>query len=80
MPIMSLDSGMTFERDTTWFGAAATQTLEPRLYYLYVPYKNQDLIPNFDSGVADFNFAQSSARTSSAAMTASRMPISSRLR
>lgn len=58
MPIMSVDSGMTFERDTTWFGAAATQTLEPRLYYLYVPYKNQDLIPNFDSGVADFNFAQ----------------------
>ena len=58
LPIYSIDSGMTFERETTWFGAAATQTLEPRLYYLYVPYKNQDLIPNFDSGVADFNFAQ----------------------
>ena len=58
LPIASLDSGMTFERETTWFGAAATQTLEPRLYYLYVPYKNQDKIPNFDSAIADFNFAQ----------------------
>lgn len=58
LPIVSVDSGMTFERETTWFGARATQTLEPRLYYLYVPYKDQDDIPNFDSGVADFNFAQ----------------------
>jgi len=58
LPIVSVDSGMTFERDTTWFGAAATQTLEPRLYYLYVPYRDQSDIPIFDSGVADFNFAQ----------------------
>lgn len=58
LPIVSVDSGMTFERDTTWFGARATQTLEPRLYYLYVPYRDQSRIPVFDSGVADFNFAQ----------------------
>ncbi|MBI2308956.1 MAG: LPS-assembly protein LptD [Rhodocyclales bacterium] len=58
LPIYSVDAGMTFERETSWFGAPATQTLEPRLYYLNVPYKNQSLIPNFDSGVATFDFAQ----------------------
>lgn len=58
LPIFSVDSGMTFERPTTWFGAAATQTLEPRLYYLNVPYKDQSDIPVFDSALADFNFAQ----------------------
>ncbi|MDQ5918884.1 MAG: LPS-assembly protein [Pseudomonadota bacterium] len=58
LPIFSVDGGMTFERDTTWFGAKATQTLEPRLYYLSVPYKDQSQIPIFDSALADFNFAQ----------------------
>jgi len=58
LPIFSIDSGMTFERETSWFGARATQTLEPRLYYLYVPYRDQSQIPVFDTGVADFNFAQ----------------------
>lgn len=58
LPIVSLDSGMTFEKSSNWFGRDYTQTLEPRLYYLYVPYKNQDKIPLFDTGLADFNFAQ----------------------
>ncbi len=58
LPIASIDSGMTFERPSNWFGQDYTQTLEPRLYYLNIPYKNQDAIPNFDSGLADFNFAQ----------------------
>ena len=57
LPVFSVDAGMTFERDTSWFGAKATQTLEPRLYYLSVPYKDQSQIPVFDSAVADFNFA-----------------------
>ncbi len=58
VPIMSVDSGLTFERDTDWFGRNLTQTLEPRLYYLRVPFRDQHLIPVFDTGVADFNFAQ----------------------
>jgi len=58
IPIFSVDSGVTFERDFEWQGKAQTQTLEPRLYYLYVPERNQDKIPVFDSGTADFNFAQ----------------------
>lgn len=59
LPIASLDAGMTFERPVEWFGAGkGIQTLEPRLYYLNVPYKDQSNIPIFDSGLADFNFAQ----------------------
>ena len=58
VPVMSLDSGMTFERTSRWFGRDYTQTLEPRLYYVNIPYKNQDNIPVFDAALADFNFAQ----------------------
>ena len=58
LPIFSIDSGMTFERPSNWFGRDYTQTLEPRLYYLNIPYKNQNRIPIFDTGLADFNFAQ----------------------
>ena len=58
VPTFSIDSGVFFERNTAWFGQALTQTLEPRLYYLYVPTRDQSLIPVFDTGLADFNFAQ----------------------
>lgn len=58
LPVFSVDSGMTFERRDTWFGKEYTQTLEPRLYYLNIPYKDQSKIPLFDSALADFNFAQ----------------------
>ena len=34
------------------------QTLEPRLYYLFVPYEDQSDLPNFDTGLADLSFAQ----------------------
>ena len=58
VPIFSVDSGVTFERDVEWLSTKLTQTLEPRLYYLYVPVRDQSLIPAFDTGIADFNFAQ----------------------
>lgn len=58
VPIMSVDSGLVLERDTDWFGRALLQTAEPRLYYLNVPVRDQSKIPVFDSGLADFNFAQ----------------------
>jgi LPS-assembly protein len=59
VPMLSLDSGLIFERDTTWFdGQAALQTLEPRLYYAYVPFREQNELPDFDTAEADFNFAQ----------------------
>ena len=58
LPIFSLDSGLTFERESSLFGQALTQTLEPRAYYLYVPYKDQNQIPLFDTAEPDFSFAQ----------------------
>jgi len=58
LPTASIDSGLVFERDTSFFGRALRQTLEPRLFYVRTPYKNQDNLPNFDSGITDFNFAQ----------------------
>ncbi|MEI7431279.1 MAG: lipid IV(A) palmitoyltransferase PagP, partial [Betaproteobacteria bacterium] len=58
VPIVSVDSGMNFERNSRWFGRDYTQTLEPRLYYLNVPNRDQSNIPLFDTGLADFNFAQ----------------------
>ena len=57
LPIFSVDSGLAFERNLDWFGKSLAQTLEPRLYYLLVPQRNQDKIPIFDSGRTDFNFA-----------------------
>jgi LPS-assembly protein len=57
VPILSLDSGLFFERDTSLFGESLIQTLEPRLYYLYVPERNQDDIPIFDTGQFNLNFA-----------------------
>lgn len=58
LPIFSVDSTVTFERNANLFGKAFLQTLEPRLYYVYIPYKNQDQLPVFDTAVADFNLAQ----------------------
>ncbi|MGH8691991.1 MAG: LPS-assembly protein LptD, partial [Burkholderiales bacterium] len=58
VPWMSLDSGLVFERPISTFGEGSTQTLEPRLYYVYVRYRNQDAIPIFDTALADFNYAQ----------------------
>ena len=58
LPMFSVDSAVTFERDAQWQGKTLTQTLEPRLYYLYVPHRKQSDIPVFDTALADFNFAQ----------------------
>lgn len=58
VPIVSLDSGLVFERETGLLGRTMTQTLEPRLFYVRAPYRDQSQLPNFDSGLADFNFAQ----------------------
>jgi LPS-assembly protein len=58
VPWMSLDAGMIFDRGVKWFGEALTQTLEPRLFYVYAPNRNQNRIPVFDTGLTDFNYAQ----------------------
>jgi LPS-assembly protein len=58
LPTFSLDSGLVFERQASLFGKAMTQTLEPRLFYVRTPFKDQSDIPNFDTGIAGFNYAQ----------------------
>lgn len=58
VPVTSLDSGLVFDRSTTLFGQSYTQTLEPRLFYLYVPYRNQDNLPVFNTTLASFDYYQ----------------------
>lgn len=58
VPTFSLDSGLVFERDAKFGGKQLTQTLEPRLFYVYTPYRKQDQFPNFDTAPATFNFSQ----------------------
>ncbi|MBK6629944.1 MAG: LPS assembly protein LptD [Betaproteobacteria bacterium] len=57
LPIFSVDAGLAFEREFSWFGKSLAQTLEPRLFYLLIPQRTQDDIPVFDTGLTDFNFA-----------------------
>ena len=58
LPMLSVDSGVALDRDWGLFGGDYLHTLEPRAFYVYVPNKNQDLLPNFDSAQADFSFTQ----------------------
>ncbi|MBT8116642.1 MAG: LPS assembly protein LptD, partial [Gammaproteobacteria bacterium] len=56
LPVATLDTGMVFERTGSWSGRSYIQTLEPRLFYLYIPDKNQDELPIFDTENYDQNF------------------------
>jgi LPS-assembly protein len=58
LPTFSFDSGLVFERDADFFGNAVKQTLEPRLFYVYTPFRDQSLFPNFDTSETDFNYPQ----------------------
>lgn len=57
VPTFSVDSGLQFERAARFFGRSFTQTLEPRAFYVYTPYRDQSWLPNYDSGANSFNFA-----------------------
>ncbi|MCM5703910.1 LPS-assembly protein LptD [Larsenimonas salina] len=48
-PVYSIDSGLIFERDFSAFDSDWRQTLEPRLFYAYVPERDQDDAPVFDT-------------------------------
>ncbi len=62
LPTMSLDSGMTFEREaptvSRLFGVNYVQTLEPRLFYVYTPFRDQSQFPLFDTVQSDFGYGQ----------------------
>lgn len=53
--ILSLDTGTYLERTLR---SGNIQTLEPRLFYLYVPFEEQQQLPDFDTGEMTFGFAQ----------------------
>ncbi|MHB1188186.1 LPS-assembly protein LptD [Thiobacillus sp.] len=58
VPIFSLDSGVTFDRPFRFAGQDYEQTLEPRAYYVFAPYRDQNAIPVFDTALLDFSYAQ----------------------
>jgi len=58
LPLLTLDSGLFFERDTNIASRDYLHTLEPRLMYVYIPYREQGDIPVFDSGAPSFSFSR----------------------
>ena len=57
LPVVSLDTGMFFERDFK-LGRDYIQTLEPRLFYLYTPFEDQSDTPVFDTSSLTLNYDQ----------------------
>ncbi|EGI75711.1 LPS-assembly protein LptD [Hylemonella gracilis] len=55
VPTYSLDAGLVFEREASYFGSAYRQTLEPRLFYTRTPFVEQGYLPNYDSAAQDFS-------------------------
>ena len=58
LPSFSLDGGLFLERPVALSARSLTHTIEPRLYYLLLPYERQDDLPNFDTSWPSFSFAQ----------------------
>ena len=58
MPIFSLDSGIYLDRAMQWNESMYTHSLEPRLFYAYIPFREQNNIPVYDSRMPDFSFSQ----------------------
>jgi LPS-assembly protein len=58
LPILNLDQGLYFNRTLHINGKRYLQTLEPRLFYLYVPYTHQSDLPNFDTYLLPFTYDQ----------------------
>ncbi|GAB2791255.1 LPS-assembly protein LptD [Halomonas shantousis] len=56
VPVYSVDSGLVFERDASLFDSGYRQTLEPRLYYAYVPERDQSEFPDFDTDERPFSW------------------------
>ena len=57
IPTFSLDATTRLERPSSWGGRSAIQTLEPRMFYVNTPYRDQSRLPVYDTGRYDYNFA-----------------------
>ncbi|MBT8114572.1 MAG: LPS-assembly protein LptD, partial [Arenicella sp.] len=55
VPIFSVNAGVYFEKNSSWFGDSALQTLEPRLFYAYAPDEDQSDVPIFDTSQVSLN-------------------------
>ncbi|MFT6034295.1 MAG: LPS-assembly protein [Arenicella sp.] len=55
VPVFSVDSGLYYEKNSSWFGNDALQTLEPRLFYAYAPEEDQSDVPVFDTSAVSLN-------------------------
>lgn len=58
IPMYDLDSGLIFERNLAFRGQPYIQTLEPRAYYLFVPFHDQNQLPIFDTTYPGFDYNQ----------------------
>jgi LPS-assembly protein len=58
IPMYDLKTGLIFERPTDFNNVGLLQTLEPTAYFLFVPNKNQNFLPNFDSVINQFDYYQ----------------------
>ena len=47
LPVFTTDAGLVFERETRFTGLPFIQTLEPKLFYVYIPFREQSRLPNF---------------------------------
>jgi LPS-assembly protein len=58
IPIFDIAAGLAFNRDTTLFHHLYQQTLEPQIYYTYIPYHNQNNLPLFDTNLSTLTYDQ----------------------
>ena len=56
--LATVDAGLFFERDLYWFNTALIQTLEPRVYFLWQEFEEQNQLPLFDTSVLTFSYSQ----------------------
>jgi LPS-assembly protein len=55
IPTLSVDSGVYFDKKLNLAGNSFVQTLEPRIFYSYTPFRNQEALPMFDTALTDLN-------------------------
>lgn len=57
-PSVSLDAGLFFDRELTWNSKRLNQSFEPRLFYLYTPFRDQSAFATFDATAMTFGYQQ----------------------
>ena len=58
LPITTVDAGVYFDRTTEFGGESHLQTLEPRLFYVNTPYRDQSMLPLFDTQTMSYSWGQ----------------------